>query len=118
MKQATDQASILAQKIIDGRLALARLRKTHPQPRLTIPLADQKLIDQVTEMQNLSDEVQTINKQLQGVKERVKTGAMEVETMRVERAEADKAVKLSRMDEDDGRLIPLYDWCVLTHRYS
>jgi hypothetical protein len=94
-------------------LALTRLRKTHPQPRLTIPLADQKLVDQVTEMQTLNDEVQSISKQVQGMKGRVKTGALEVETLRAERTEAEKAVKMSRVDEDDGRLIPLYDWYVL-----
>lgn len=109
-KQATDQATLLAQKIIDARLALTRLRKTHPQPRLTIPLADQKLMDQVTEMQNLNDEVQSINKQMHVIKEQVKMGSLEVERLRVERAEVEKAVKVARVDEDDGRLIPLYDW--------
>jgi hypothetical protein len=64
-------------------------------------------------MQNLNDEVQSINKQVHGIKERVKAGALEVERLRVERAETEKAVKLARVDEDDGRLIPLYDWCVL-----
>jgi hypothetical protein len=63
-------------------------------------------------MQNLNDEVQSINKQMQGVKDHVKAGALEVESLRVERAEAEKAVKVARVDEDDGRLIPLYDWYV------
>ena len=112
-KQATDRATLLAEKIIDARLTLTRLRKTHPQPRLTIPLADQKLADQVMEMQNLDDEVQSINKQVQGMKELLKTGALEVESLRIERAEAEKTVKAARIDEDDGRLIPLYDWYVL-----
>lgn len=112
MKAAADQATILAQKIIDARLALTRLRKTHPHPRLTVPLADQKLIDQVTEMQTLSDEVQSVHKDIQAVKSSLKAGSLEVETLRGERAEAEKAVKASRVDEDDARLVPLYDWCV------
>ena len=113
MKEATVKATLLAQKIIDARLALTRLRKTHPQPRLTVPLADQKLIDQVTEMQNLNDELQSIKKDMHGFKEQMKTGALGVESLRAERAEAEKAVKLSRVDEDDGRLVPLYDWYVI-----
>lgn len=64
-------------------------------------------------MQNLNDEVQSINKEIHQIKDRVKTGALEVETLRVERAEVEKAVKAARVDEDDGRLIPLYDWYVL-----
>lgn len=112
MKAATDHASLLAQKIIDARLALTRLRQTHPQPRLTVALADQKLIDQVTEMQNLGDEIQEQSKKVQSVKERVKGGGLEVESLRVERAELEKTVKLSKVDEDDGRLVPLYDWRV------
>lgn len=112
MKAAADQATILAQKIIDARLALTRLRKTHPHPRLTVPLADQKLIDQVTEMQTLSDEVQSVNKDIRAVKSSLKASSLEVETLRGERAEAEKAVKASRVDEDDARLVPLYDWCI------
>jgi hypothetical protein len=112
VKEAADQGTILAQKIIDARLALTRLRKTHPHPRLTVPLADQKLIDQVTDMQTLSDELQSNNKEIQAVKGKLKAGSLEVETLRVERAEAEKTVKASRVDEDDARLVPLYDWCV------
>ncbi|RDB30645.1 hypothetical protein Hypma_005762 [Hypsizygus marmoreus] len=110
VKEASNQAAILSQQIIDARLALTRLRKTHPHPRLTIPLADQKLVDQVTEMQDLSDELQSINQQSHTTKEKVKRGTLEVENLRVERAEAEKAVKQSQVDEDDARLVPLYDW--------
>jgi hypothetical protein len=88
------------------------LRQTHPQPRLTIPLADDKLADQVTEMQNLSDQVQATKQKGKAVKARVKSGALEVENLRVEAAEAEKAVKASQIDEDDSRLVPLCDWSV------
>ncbi|KAF5375714.1 hypothetical protein D9615_009347 [Tricholomella constricta] len=107
---ATAQATQLAEQIIDARLALTRLRKTHPHPRLTIPLADQKLIDQVTEMQDLSDELQALNQEAHAIKEQLKRGALKVESLRVERSELEKKVRLYRDDEDDGRLVPLYDW--------
>lgn len=111
-KTSTERAVVLAQKIVDARLALTRLRQTHPQPRLTIPLADQKLVDQVTEMQTLSDEVAIVKKKVQAVKEQAKSRALEVEKLRMERAEAEKAVKMSQVEEDDSRLVPLYDWSV------
>lgn len=110
VKIATERAAVLAQNIVDARLALTRLRQTHPQPRLTIPLADQKLVDQVTEMQTLSDEVAVVKKKVQAVKEQAKSRALEVEKLRLERAEAEKAVKMSQVEEDDSRLVPLYDW--------
>ncbi|KAF8961766.1 hypothetical protein BDZ97DRAFT_1827956 [Flammula alnicola] len=97
VKQATDRAAFLSQKIIDTRTALMLLRQTHPQPRLTIPLAEQKLQDQVEEMQTLNDQVQA-------------SGAVEAENLRIEAAEAEKSVKSAQVDEDDSRLVPLYDW--------
>ncbi|KAF8887570.1 hypothetical protein BD779DRAFT_503691 [Infundibulicybe gibba] len=109
IKLAAEKASDLSQKIIDARLALTRLRQLHPQPRLTIPLADQKLMDQVTEMQTLNDEVEAMSKKIQGAKEQVKSGALQVEELRVERAELEKTVKSSRLDEDDERLAPSYE---------
>lgn len=115
VEDAATEAAALAQKIIDARLALTRLRQTHPHPRLTIPLADEKLMDQVTEMQTLNDEVESVNQQVQAVKDGVKRGALELESLRVERTEVEKPVKLSRIDENDKRLAPLYDWCVVFH---
>lgn len=112
INSSTAQAATIAQKIIDARLALTRLRQTHPQPRLTIPLAERKLTDQVTEMQTLDDKLQDISKKVQVVKTRVKGGASEVEKLRTERADIDKAVRVAKVDEDDARLAPLYDWCV------
>lgn len=106
------EASALAQQIIDARLALTRIRKTHPHPRLTIQLADQKLVDQVEEMQALNDELEAVNAQVQTVKEEVKRDALDLEALRTERAEAEKAVKMARV-EDDARLVPLYSWYVL-----
>jgi len=110
MKQVTDRAASLAQKIIDARTSLMLLRQRHPQPRLTIPLADKKLADQVTEMQTLNDEVQAIKQETKADKERVKSIALEVENIRIEATEAEKAVNVSQPEEDDSRLVPLYDW--------
>ncbi|KAF8191763.1 hypothetical protein BJ912DRAFT_963522 [Pholiota molesta] len=110
VKQATDRAALLSQKIIDARTALLLLRQTHPRPRLTIPLAEQKLQDQVDEMQTLNDQVQAIKQKAKAEKGRVKSGALDVENLRLEAAEAEKAVKSAQLEEDDSRLVPLYDW--------
>ena len=112
MKQVSDKAASLAQKITDARTSLMLLRQRHPQPRLTIPLAENKLADQVTEMQTLNDEVQAIKQQNKAEKERVKSLALEVENTRTEATEAQKAVNMLHLEEDDSRLLPLYDWFV------
>ena len=111
VKQVTDRAAFLAQKITDIRTSLMLLRQRHPKPRLTIPLADKKLADQVTEMQTLNDEVQATKQKIKADQERVKSMALEVESIRIEAAEAEKAVKMTQ-SEDDSRFVPLYDWSV------
>ncbi|KAG6857069.1 hypothetical protein H0H87_010034 [Tephrocybe sp. NHM501043] len=116
VKEAAAEATVLAQQILDARLALTRLRKTHPYPRLTVPLADRKLIDQVEEMQALNDELESVNAQVQSVKEQVKRGVLDVEALRAERAEVEKAVKMARVEEDDSRLVPLYSWYAASTR--
>ncbi|KAJ7229194.1 hypothetical protein GGX14DRAFT_417061 [Mycena pura] len=109
LRDSAAKAALLTQKIIDARLALTRLRHAHPKPRLTIPAAEQRLADQVTEMQVLSDNIEEASKRMHNVKSNVKGGTQELETLRAERAEAEKAVKASRVNEDDVRLAPLYD---------
>ena len=115
MKQVSDRAASLAQKITDARTSRMLLRQRHPQPRLTIPLAEKKLADQVTEMQTLNDEVQATKDQTKADKERVKSLALEVENTRMEATEAQKTVNMSHLEEDDTRLLPLYDWSVYCH---
>ncbi|KAF8903897.1 hypothetical protein CPB84DRAFT_1835780 [Gymnopilus junonius] len=110
VKQATDRAALLSQKIMEARTSLMLLRQTHPRPRLTIPLADQKLAEQVDEMQALSDQVQAIKQKVKSEKQRVKVGTNEVENLRLEASDAEKAVKTTQVEEDDSRLVPLYDW--------
>ena len=118
MKQVSDRAASLAQKTTDARTSLMLLRQRHPQPRLTIPLAEKKLADQVTEMQTLNDEVQAIKQQIKAEKERVKSLALEAENIRTEATEAQKAVNMLHLEEDDSRLLPLYDWSVVCHLSS
>ncbi|EAU89178.1 hypothetical protein CC1G_08585 [Coprinopsis cinerea okayama7 len=110
VKQATERANFLAQKILDARLALLRLRQTHPHPRLTITTAEQKLADQVTEMQELSDQVDAVKKEVKVVKEKVKTGALEVEKLRIQQTESERMMEALHLEDDDNRLVPLYDW--------
>ncbi|KAJ7599128.1 hypothetical protein C8J56DRAFT_815512, partial [Mycena floridula] len=111
VKKATEQAAALEKKILDARLALSRLRQTHPHPRLTVQSADQKLADQVVEMQSLTDEIEAVHGTVRDLKHTVKAEALEVEGLRAQRTELQKNLNVSRQDaEDDGRLIPLYDW--------
>lgn len=87
-----------------------RLRQTNPHPRLTIPTATQKLDDQVVELQTLSDEVDLAKKKTRSVKEQVKNNALDIEQLRTRAAEAQRAVQALQLEEDDNRLVPLYDW--------
>ncbi|TFK85498.1 hypothetical protein K466DRAFT_525752 [Polyporus arcularius HHB13444] len=106
----TQEAAALASKILDARLTLTRLRQAHPHPRLTIPAANAQLDDQIVEMQQLDDELQQVNTQVDTVKERVKVGAVEVERLRMERAELEKQVNAGQKEVQDGRVVGLYDW--------
>ena len=73
-------------------------------------MADQKLAEQVERMQTLHDEVQGISKKVEITRERLKESGLQLENMKIERAEAEKTVKLAKVDEDDGKLVPLCDW--------
>lgn len=111
MKGAADRAAFLSQKIIEARKSLMLLRQTHPHPRLTIPLADEKLADQVTEMQKLSDEVQAEKQSNKADKAKMKSAVGAVENLRSEAAEAERLARLVQVDkDDDSRLVPLYEW--------
>lgn len=79
-----DKAVALSQKILDARLDLIRLRQTHPHPRLTLPLADQKLVDQVAEMQALNDDLEAAQRHMHTVKECIRASASAAERLRME----------------------------------
>lgn len=76
-------------------------------------MADQKLADQIVEMQELTDKIEVVTHKVKEVKDRVKGGALEVENLRIQRAEVEKSVKA---DVDDGKWLPLYDWLASPHR--
>src|ERR1700761_7030082 len=67
LRDSAAKAALLTQKIIDARLALTRLRHAHPKPRLTISAAEQRLADQVTEMQVLNDNIEEASKRTHNV---------------------------------------------------
>lgn len=83
-----------------------------PSTQADDPTCRRKLADQVTEMQRLSDEVQTLKQKIKSEKGKMKDTAGELENLRSEAAEAQKMAKLAQVEEDDGRILPLYDWGV------
>ncbi|EPQ52056.1 hypothetical protein GLOTRDRAFT_140516 [Gloeophyllum trabeum ATCC 11539] len=109
-KSLTDEAASLSQKIVDARLALTRLRQAHPHPRLTLTSAQAQLDEQVMQMQVSDAELQGLGEQVARVKERVKEGARELEGLRARRAEVEKEVKAVKVEVEDERVAPLYEW--------
>ncbi|OCH96242.1 hypothetical protein OBBRIDRAFT_765746 [Obba rivulosa] len=109
-KALTQEAASLADKILDARLTLTRLRQAHPPPRLTVASASAQLDAQVAEMQTLDEALQAVTARVERVKERVKDGAREVERLRVQRAELEKQVMAGKDEAEDGRVVGLYDW--------
>lgn len=65
-------------------------------------------------MQELSDRVEVIRKQVQTAKGELKAGTVKLENLRAERAETEKSAKNASVGEDDPRIAPLYDWYVLS----
>lgn len=112
----TTEAQSLSDKILDARLSLTRLRQQSPSSRLTIPTATALLDTQAQQLQELDLSLQDLHKKLSGVKEKVKDGSREIERIRVEKGEVERTIREKQRDamtEEDGRLVPLYDWCVL-----
>ncbi|TFK46803.1 hypothetical protein OE88DRAFT_1667042 [Heliocybe sulcata] len=109
-KTFTDEAASLAQKIVDARLALTRLRQAHPHPRLTVTSAEAQLDDQVLQMQASDVELAELDKTVAEVKDRVKESARELEQLKLKRAEIEKEVKAVKVEVEDERVAPLYEW--------
>jgi len=61
-------------------------------------------------MQKVSDEIQADKMKAKSEKEAIKTLTLEVESLQTEVDEAEKAAQASQVDEDDSRLVPLYEW--------
>jgi chromosome segregation ATPase len=110
----TAQISTLTTSILDARLALTRLRQSHPPPRLTIPGALARLDAQAESLQTLDDRLSALRREVSAAKEGVKEGGRQVEALRVERAEMSKTLREDG-DEDES-LVPIYDWCVLSFK--
>ncbi|KZT23618.1 hypothetical protein NEOLEDRAFT_1117549 [Neolentinus lepideus HHB14362 ss-1] len=106
----TDEAASLAQKIVDARLALTRLRQAHPHPRMTVTSAQAQLDDQVMQMQASDAELQELGEKVAEVKDRVKESARELEQLKQKRAEVEKEVGVVRAEVEDERVVPLYEW--------
>jgi len=58
----------------------------------------------------LSDKVQDVKQKGKSEKSWIRSSASELESLRTNATEADKAVMMAQVDEDDSRLVPLYDW--------
>jgi chromosome segregation ATPase len=109
----TMEAQSLSDKILDARLSLTRLRQQSSSSRLTIPTATALLDTQAQQLQELDISLQDLQKKLSGVKEKVKEESRDVERLRVERGEVERTMREKErngMSEEDGRLVPLYDW--------
>lgn len=57
----------------------------------------------------ISDNASRVEK----VKEKVQDTARDVERLRVERAAKEEEVRQTKGEEEDARVMGLYDWCVL-----
>ncbi|KAF8551642.1 hypothetical protein OG21DRAFT_1478043 [Imleria badia] len=114
-RSSTSLATTLSAQILDARLALTRLRQTHPHPRLTITSATSTLDGQVEQMQKMEDELQGLNSQVNEMKERLRNEMAELERLRS--IEKERLAELDLMgkeagEEDDPRLGELYSWFV------
>jgi len=62
-------------------------------------------------MQDLGDEASALSQEVQRVKTKWKEESGNAERLRAERADAEREVKRAGLQgEEDGRLVPLYDW--------
>jgi len=107
------EAQSLSDKILDAKLSLTRLRQQSSSSRLTIPTATALLDTQAQQLQDLDLSLQDLQKNLSGVKEKVKDESKSVERLRAERGEVERVMREKERDgtaEEDGRLVPLYDW--------
>lgn len=111
-RNLTEETVSLAKSNLDAQLTLVRLRQAHPHPRYTVAMAEEQLASQVTEMQQLDEELQKGAEQVAQIKEAVKAGIKEVDRLRAERADLEKEVRAQRSDVDDSELPGLYEWWV------
>ena len=107
-----DQFAQLTSQILDARLAISRLRTAHPLPRLSVAAANATLESQVEQMADLDAQISGNAARVDRVKEKVQNTAREVEKLRNERAVQEEEARQTKGEEEDGRIIGLYDWFV------
>ena len=109
----TEEAVTLAKSNFDTRLDLFRLRQAYPQPRYTIATAEGTLASQISEMQEVEEELQQGSQRVADMKESVKATVKEVDRLRAERADLEKQLREQlRTDGNDDAVASLFDWYV------
>ncbi|KZV61338.1 hypothetical protein PENSPDRAFT_643476 [Peniophora sp. CONT] len=88
--RAHKEASDLASRELDTRLALVRSRRDHSGPRYTVASAEEKAASQVQDMQTMELDLQRNKQRLAQYKERMKELYKEESRLRSERAELEK----------------------------
>ncbi|KAH8106541.1 hypothetical protein DFH11DRAFT_1236219 [Phellopilus nigrolimitatus] len=106
----TEEFGSLTSQILDARLALSRLRTAHPLPRLSVASANATLELQTEQMASLDANLSENVSQVENVKVKVQDAARDVERLRVERAAKEEEVRQTKAEEEDERVVGLYDW--------
>lgn len=88
--RAHKEATELASRELDTRLALVRSRRDNSGPRYTVASAEEKAASQVQEMQTMELELQRSKQRLAQYKERMKELYKEESRLRSERAQLEK----------------------------
>ena len=78
---------------------------------MTVSAASEIADEQVEKMQELENEIESVQSQIADAKEKTKTAMRELETLRVERTKAESEVEELKVEgEEDHRILGLYDW--------
>ena len=106
----TAELQALTEQILDARLALSRLRNQYPAPRLSMATAEATLESQTEKMASLDAELSETNIRVEDTKNAVQDIAREVERLKVERAAKEIEARETKGEEEDDRIVGLYDW--------
>ncbi|KAI5118490.1 hypothetical protein M0805_003522 [Coniferiporia weirii] len=109
-QSVTEEFVKLTSQILDARLALSRLRTAHPLPRLSVATANATLETQTEQMTALDAQLSENAARVERVKEKVQDAARDVERLRVERTAKEEEVRQTKVEEEDDRVVELYDW--------
>lgn len=113
LQSSSAQARRLTQEILDAQLALSRLRASYPEPMLSVAAASAKADEQVEKMQEMENEVESMQAQIREMKEKNKAAMKELEQLKMERAQAEQELDSLKVEGDeDHRILGLYDWYV------